>query len=143
MANKRSKSGKPLALEQEESDEPIIPEQTLAEHLKEIHGISLPELEQEQQGEDDKVPSLAFLTSKFKTKSAMIRYMLDKEVPKALIAKHLGVKYQHVRNVSVQQLKRGPNEDWNLSGGVSPNLNPQTKTQKPKTEIVDEGDDDA
>jgi hypothetical protein len=70
---------------------------------------------------DGSLPSLAWIKRNFKTKSAAIRWLVSRATEtgdplyrRADIAKLLGVKYQHVRNVATTQLKRGPNEDWNL-----------------------------
>lgn len=104
---KPRKTGKPKALEDDEITE-TPPEQSLDDFLREMHQTST----QEQKFEG--MPPLDWLKSKFKTKSGVIRYLIGKGFPKAAIAKHLGVKYQHVRNVSVQVLKRGPNEDPNI-----------------------------
>jgi hypothetical protein len=58
------------------------------------------------------LPSLEWLKTTFSTKSAAIRYLRSQQFEVKTIAKHMGVRYQHVRNVSTQKLKRGPNEDW-------------------------------
>jgi hypothetical protein len=61
------------------------------------------------------LPSLEWLKGQFKTKSAAIRYLhsdLGGAHPPKVIAKHLGIRYQHARNVCTTPLKRGPNEDW-------------------------------
>lgn len=63
---------------------------------------------------DGGLPSLGWLKAHFKTKSAAIRYLVSKGHAVGEIAKLMGTKYQHVRNVKTTQLKRGPNEDWNL-----------------------------
>jgi hypothetical protein len=76
------------------------------------------------------LPSLEWLKATFSTKSAAIRYLRSQQFEVKTIAKHLGVRYQHVRNVSTQKLKRGPNEDW-----TKPYHPPQ---QEPK---ADENDD--
>lgn len=68
------------------------------------------------------LPSLDWLKQQFKTKSAAIRYLhsdLGGAHPPKVIAKHLGIRYQHARNVCTTALKRGPNEDWR----------PKTKTE--------------
>lgn len=46
--------------------------------------------------------------SGMKTKSAMIRLLWDDGYSRAAIAKYLGIRYQHVRNVLTKELKRGP-----------------------------------
>lgn len=63
----------------------------------------------------DGLPTLDWLKAQFKTKSAAIRYLhsdLGGGHPPKVIAKHLGIRYQHARNVCTTLLKRGPNEDW-------------------------------
>lgn len=42
----------------------------------------------------------------FKTKSSMIRYLWAEGYTRSAIAKHLGIIYQHVRNVLIQEPKR-------------------------------------
>lgn len=44
--------------------------------------------------------------SKLEGKSAKIRFYLSKGYGRNVIAKHLGIRYQHVRNVEVTLLKR-------------------------------------
>ena len=83
---------------------PSPPDQSLEEFLTEMHG-----------GFDtaqDGLPSLEWLKDNYQTKSAAIRYLVSLGIPVKVIAKHLGVKYQHARNVATNPLKRGPNEDW-------------------------------
>jgi hypothetical protein len=61
------------------------------------------------------LPSLEWLKNQFRTKSAAIRYLhsdMGGAHPPKIIAKHLGIRYQHARNVCITELKRGPNEDW-------------------------------
>lgn len=45
-----------------------------------------------------------------KTKSAVIRLLRSRKYSRSAVAKFLNVKYQHVRNVDTQYLKRGPRE---------------------------------
>lgn len=42
------------------------------------------------------------------TKSAKIRALAAKDYSRSEIAKFMGIRYQHVRNVLVTPLKRGP-----------------------------------
>jgi len=56
------------------------------------------------------MPGLDFLKKHFKTKSAAIRYLHSLGHSVKDIQKHLGLRYQHVRNVLTTELKRGPNE---------------------------------
>jgi len=100
------KRGLPRALQEELDDELSQPEQTPEEFVKEFFGDTA-------KPQDDKgLPSLQWLKDTFKTKSAAIRYLINQEFEVKDIAKHLGVRYQHVRNVATSPLKRGPNEDW-------------------------------
>ena len=85
------------------------PPQTLEGFIEELFPTPVEEIKAPEPGE---FPSLAWLRSNYKTKSAAIRYLVSQEWPIKTIAKNLGLKYQHVRNVATQQLKRGPNEDW-------------------------------
>lgn len=115
------KTGKPKALEQEEGGDGIEQE-TLDDFLRNMHGESIQSADSENQARDEddpsKLPSIAWLKEHFKTKSAMIRYLtIERKIKVAVAAKHLGVKYQHVRNVTHQVLKRGPNESFHLAEG--------------------------
>lgn len=80
--------------------------QSLGEFIDEAHGSN--SLAQPVDG----LPSVEWLQQQFKTKSATIRYLVSLGHPIKSIARHLGMKYQHVRNVAKSELKRGPNEDW-------------------------------
>lgn len=70
------------------------------------------EMSPNNQGPD--LPSLHWLQSTFKTKSAVIRYLFAQGHSVKTIAKHTGFRYQHVRNVLTTNLKRGPNEPYKL-----------------------------
>lgn len=98
MAKRPKKSGKPKQLDEQ------VEMPSLAEHIKELHGQ--PDLPQ------NGLPPLDWLKSQFQTKSAAIRYLVSQGHETKLIAKHMGVRYQMVRNVKTNQLKRGPNESW-------------------------------
>lgn len=118
----KAKTGKPAALEREEEelDDPKV--ESLNTFLREMHGESLesadPENQDRQEGDPSKLPALGWLKDHFKTKSATIRYLtIERKFPVAQVAKHLGIKYQHVRNVTKQVLKRGPNESFHLEDG--------------------------
>lgn len=65
------------------------------------------------------LPNLAWLKETFKTSSAQIRYLHEQGHSVNAIHKHLGLRYQHVRNVLKGELKRGPHEAFNLSGGIA------------------------
>lgn len=109
---KNRKTGKPKELEEEER--PTPPEPTLEQFIQNLHGESPPH--------PLGMPSVEWLKEQFDTKSAAIRYLVSEQCMQDLnrttpfevkdIAKHLGLRYQHVRNVASSPLKRGPNEDW-------------------------------
>lgn len=105
MAKRTRRTGLPKELEQEQLDqEHHQQEPTMEEFIQEMHG-------QADQPQKD-LPSLEWLKEKFQTKSAAIRYLISLGIEVKVIQKHLGVRYQHVRNVAKTPLKRGPNEDW-------------------------------
>jgi hypothetical protein len=97
------------------TDVPQPPKETLADFLAETFGHSDIGPEPEPQVPEGQLPSLAWIKKNFKTKSAAIRYLVSKGHAVKDIAALLSVKYQHVRNVKVTHLKRGPNEDWNIA----------------------------
>lgn len=104
---KRSKKGLPKDLaEALEVREAKAVEPTLQEFVNEMHG------EHSASQPQDGLPSIEWLQDQFKTKSAIIRYLTNQQHSVKVIAKHLGMRYQHVRNVATSTLKRGPNEDW-------------------------------
>lgn len=86
------------------------------EHQPKDGGPSLEEFVKSMHGQADtpqsNMPSLEWLKGQFSTKSAAIRFLINQGHEVKHIAKHLGVRYQQVRNVSKNPLKRGPNEDW-------------------------------
>ena len=109
----RRKKGLEEAI-QELDDKPESHEPTLEEFVRELHGDT-------PTGQANGMPSLDKLKAMFKTKSAAIRYLSLSEQdggPKGGpfdvkdIAKHLGIRYQMVRNIRTNPLKRGPNEDY-------------------------------
>jgi hypothetical protein len=109
---KKGKSGKPKALEEEERKAQEA-HQTPEEFAKEFFGDGAKSEPQEG------LPSAAWLKEHYKTKSAAIRYLHSglwhpegKGATPLQISKHLGIRYQHARNVCTTHLKRGPNEDW-------------------------------
>lgn len=105
MAKKIKTGGKPKAQLEEEGLTQTNPmEPTLEEFVRDLHGSS----DVPQEG----LPSLPWLKEQFETTSARIRYLVNQGYEVKLIAKHLGVRYQHARNVATSSLKRGPNEDW-------------------------------
>lgn len=81
--------------------------------LADVLGLAPSAQPQEESG----MPSLAWLKESFKTSSAQIRYLHDQGHSVNKIHKHTGLRYQHVRNVLKNQLKRGPHEQFNLGGG--------------------------
>ena len=109
---KRTKSGKPTQFDSDQlapDEQKALREgqpQSLGEFIDELHGTNT--LAQPIDG----MPSVEWLQSQFQTKSAIIRYLVSQDHPIKSIARHLGMRYQHVRNVAKSELKRGPNEDW-------------------------------
>lgn len=97
-----------------------IKPESLDDFLRDLHGETVG-------GTEAGMPSVIWLRQHFKTKSAVIRYLHHKGHSVRDISKHLGLRYQHVRNVLTVELKRGPNEDWSLSEDetrrISPGLN--------------------
>jgi hypothetical protein len=89
----------------------------LDDFLRELHDTSSV---QEQTG----MPSPSWIKEHLKTKSAAIRYLHDKGHKVKDISKHLGLRYQHVRNVLTTELKRGPNEDWRFSENETRRISP-------------------
>lgn len=112
------KTGKPKKLEQDDElpKDGIHGDGSLEQFVQNMHSETGPSQK------IDGMPSIEWLKSQFKTKSAVIRYLVSEQCmrdhkrtepfPIKDIAKHLGVRYQHVRNVATSPLKRGPNEDW-------------------------------
>lgn len=120
------KTGKPRALEDEEGrdDDSIAPGQSAHDHA------SLDEFVEELFGaapaythKKGSLPPINWLQQKFKTKSAIIRFLYEEGHDVKTIAKQYGLKYQHVRNVLTNELKRGPNEPFRLDNYESPTLN--------------------
>ena len=72
--------------------------------------------------ESNGMPPLDWLKSKLKTKSAAIRYLHHKKFTVNQISKHLGLRYQHVRNVLTTELKRGPNEPFKIDDYAAPGV---------------------
>ena len=110
MAKRPTKSKQPQDHDQLAPDE--------AKALREGQPQSLGEFIDEAHGENtlaqpiDGLPSASWLQEQFQTKSAVIRFLVSQGHPVKSIARHLGMRYQHVRNVAKSELKRGPNEDW-------------------------------
>lgn len=126
MAKKQTKKqstagmSKAELAQHEELPQPKVVEQSMGEFINELHGDNT--LSQPIDG----FPSIEWLQETFKTKSAIIRYLTSQGKEVKSIARHLGMRYQHVRNVAKQELKRGPNEDWRkpyLEGSNLPGMN--------------------
>lgn len=60
------------------------------------------------------IPSAEWLKSQFRTKSAAIRFLDTQGYKPKEISKCLDIRQQHVRNVLAQNLKRGPNERFDI-----------------------------
>ena len=81
-------------------------------------------------GSEKGLPTREWITETFSTKSAAVRFLVNQGFEVKDIAKHLNMKYQHVRNVATTNLKRGPNEDWRKPLLEGSNL-PTAKDFKP------------
>lgn len=86
----------------------------LAEMFQDTTQSDTGELGEPNQSQTQTQTSLGFLKANFKTKSAAIRYLHSLGWETKRISKHLGLRYQQVRNVLTTALKRGPNEDFHL-----------------------------
>ena len=119
MTTKRpKKTGKPKALEHTEEDPK---HRSPEEFAKDFFGqADIPQ---------DGLPTLDWLETQFQTKSASVRFLINQGHSVKLIAKHLGMRYQHVRNVATSELKRGPNEDWRKPLLQSLTIQSETKTK--------------
>ncbi len=103
---------------------------TLSEFIQTMHEPNYSSV-----GEQKGMPPLDWLKSQFNTKSATIRYLVSRGFEVKDIAKHLNIRYQQVRNVSKNELKRGPNEDWRKPYlANSPQEYADPKSFKPKTD---------
>lgn len=80
---------------------------TLSEFIQTMHEPNYSPI-----GTEKGLPTREWLKEQFQTKSAAVRYLVNQGFAVKDIAKHLEMRYQHVRNVSKTDLKRGPNEDW-------------------------------
>lgn len=105
-----------------ERGEPTSPE----EFMDQMFGSHIEEEPQNEHG----LPSHVWLKSQFKTKSAAIRHLVEKGFAIKHISKHLGIKYQHARNVATQKLKRGPNESWLPKDKRPKDFQPLTTTKE-------------
>lgn len=112
MAKRKVRNNADSDDQEKQSD---VAQQSLDEFVKEMFQTT-------PQAEADGMPSLAWLKEQFKTKSAAIRYLHSKNFTVNQIHKHLGIRYQHVRNVLSTELKRGPNEKFTLEEGISPSI---------------------
>ena len=104
----KSPKGLPKAMQAEidEGEAQHEREESLKEFVENMHGEG--SVDKPQTG----LPSREWLQEQFQTKSAIIRYLINQGHTVNEIVKHLGLRYQHVRNVANSPLKRGPNEDW-------------------------------
>jgi hypothetical protein len=80
---------------------------TLSEFIQTMHEPNYSPV-----GSEKGLPTREWLKETFQTKSAAVRFLINQGFVVKDIAKHLNMRYQHVRNVSQTELKRGPNEDW-------------------------------
>lgn len=110
-----------------------VSEQVPEESLNDFLGVMFNESVVSLTNKDSQngLESALSIQSKFKTKSAQIRYCFQElHMSVNQISKHLHIRYQMVRNVLLNQLKRGPNEPFTLGeqGGLAPLL--QTAVRK-------------
>lgn len=118
----KKKTGLPKSLEE---DREILEQQSPEEFAKEFFGDL--NTKEPQLGDDGKpLPTLEWLKEHYKTKSAAIRYLHFLGNSPKTISKHLGILYQHARNVCTTPLKRGPNEDWRPPKAKTITQNPTT-----------------
>jgi len=91
---------------------------TLSEFVQTMHEPNYSPI-----GSEKGLPTLEWIKETFQSKSAAVRFLINQGHEVKDIAKHLNMKYQHVRNVATTPLKRGPNEDWRkplLEGSTIP-----------------------
>lgn len=98
---------------------------TLSEFIQTMHEPNYSPI-----GAEKGLPTKEWLKEQFSTKSAAVRYLISQGHIVKDIAKHLDMRYQHVRNVSLTDLKRGPNEDWRKPYLADTDL-PDAKSFKP------------
>lgn len=55
---------------------------------------------------NNKIIDLDEVKKTYKTKSSQIRYLLSLKYSRAEVAKMLGIRYQHVRNVEITPIKK-------------------------------------
>lgn len=94
---------------------------TLSEFIQTMHEPNYSPI-----GAEKGLPTREWLKEQFNTKSAAVRYLINQGFEVKDIAKHLNMRYQHVRNVARTDLKRGPNEDWRkplLTDSTIPTVN--------------------
>jgi hypothetical protein len=145
MTRKARKTGRPAALDDEEDEitertDTIAPgPQSIESVVTELFGTTT------YQHEKGKLPPIEWLRSKFATKSAIIRFLYEEGHEPKVIAKTYGLKYQHVRNVLTNELKRGPNEPFRLDDhynikltapNYAPRLQPRKKEESTPTLVA-------
>lgn len=110
MAKKGKRSNVEETIAQEDDvglPQPSKDDVTLSEFIQTMHEPNYSPI-----GADKGLPTLEWIKEQFSTKSAAVRYLVNQGHEVKDIAKHLNMRYQHVRNVANNPLKRGPNEDW-------------------------------
>ncbi|KAH0543598.1 hypothetical protein GP486_008563 [Trichoglossum hirsutum] len=104
---------------------PMTEGEDLNDFLKEQFNVTDETLEGE-------IPSNAWLEEHFQTKSARIRYLYTEHSMQVKeISKKLSIRYQMVRNILTNELKRGPAEPFTLGekGGLAPLLKAMRKPE--------------
>jgi len=112
LTGKPRYSGQPI--------KPSRPEPTLDQFLAEI-------FDEQVESSEPGLPPYKWLRDNFKTSSARIRHLHALGAPVKTISKHLGLRYQHVRNVLTVELKRGPNETYNDKDWEAPSISDPSK----------------
>jgi len=110
-----------------DSSDDMIPEPSFADFVSEMFQETVDTVKIG----DKVVPSAQRLHGQFNTKSARIRYLYTEHALTVKeISTHLNIRYQMVRNILTNELKRGPAEPFTLGekGGLAPLLLPGKKS---------------
>lgn len=114
----------------------LFPEQTLDEFMQEVFQET--STSANSKTEEGGLPSLQTLKNTFKTKSAIIRHLHSLGASVKDISKHTGIRYQMVRNVLTNELKRGPNEPFMVDNYRAPSLGKDPMAlEEPKDDFED------
>ncbi len=100
----RNNQNKVAQVEQIESVEEHVEQVVQTETEGQIEQVA--QVEEQTNEVEVQVETLDGLMNQFKTKSAVIRYLKTKGMTTSGISKFMGIRYQHVRNVLTQPLKK-------------------------------------